>query len=72
MPTRVGSAIAADAKQLSQFCRLNVCSMVGGMDFDKQRQQIEKRNVVFWYARAFIGFFKAGLCLLRSSETSDR
>ena len=66
-PTReLALQIAADAKQLSQFCRLNVCSMVGGMDFDKQRQQIEKRNVDILVATPgrLLDFLKRGYVFL--------
>lgn len=35
--------IAKDAEALTQYCKLNVMSFVGGMDFDKQLKQLESR-----------------------------
>lgn len=35
--------IAKDAEALTRYCKLNVMSFVGGMDFDKQLKQLESR-----------------------------
>ncbi len=35
--------IAKDAEALTKYCKLNVMSFVGGMDFDKQLKQLESR-----------------------------
>lgn len=35
--------IAKDAEALTQYCKLNIMSFVGGMDFDKQLKQLESR-----------------------------
>lgn len=41
-PTReLVMQIAKDAEELTRFCKLNVMSFVGGMDFDKQLRQLE-------------------------------
>nr|WP_245399740.1 ATP-dependent RNA helicase RhlB [Atopomonas sediminilitoris] len=43
-PTReLVMQIAKDAEGLTQFCGLNVVAMVGGMDFERQRKQLEAR-----------------------------
>lgn len=43
-PTReLVMQIAKDAEELTRFCKLNVMSFVGGMDFDKQLRQLEAR-----------------------------
>ncbi|WP_407690489.1 ATP-dependent RNA helicase RhlB [Salinibius halmophilus] len=40
-PTReLAQQIAADANQLTKFAKLNVVTVVGGMDFEKQKQQL--------------------------------
>ncbi|PKM31437.1 MAG: ATP-dependent RNA helicase RhlB [Gammaproteobacteria bacterium HGW-Gammaproteobacteria-11] len=44
-PTReLVMQIANDAEGLTKHCKLNVMSFVGGMDFDKQIKQLEKRH----------------------------
>ncbi|MFB1010392.1 MAG: ATP-dependent RNA helicase RhlB [Thiopseudomonas sp.] len=43
-PTReLVMQIAKDAEALTRFCKLNVMSFIGGMDFDKQLRQLEAR-----------------------------
>ncbi|SEL77817.1 ATP-dependent RNA helicase RhlB [Atopomonas hussainii] len=43
-PTReLVMQIAKDAEALTRFCGLNVMAMVGGMDFERQRKQLEAR-----------------------------
>ncbi len=43
-PTReLVMQIAKDAEELTRFCKLNVMSFIGGMDFDKQLRQLEAR-----------------------------
>ncbi|TWH77313.1 ATP-dependent RNA helicase RhlB [Azomonas agilis] len=43
-PTReLVAQIAKDAEALSKYCPLNVMSLVGGMEFDKQLKQLESR-----------------------------
>ena len=45
-PTReLAMQIAADAEGLSKHADLHVVSLVGGMDYDKQRQLLKKRPV---------------------------
>ncbi len=45
-PTReLTLQIASDAEQLSKYCDLSVVSLVGGMDYDKQRKQLAARPV---------------------------
>ncbi len=45
-PTReLTLQIASDAEELSKYCGLSVVSLVGGMDYDKQRKQLAARPV---------------------------
>lgn len=45
-PTReLALQIAADAELLCKYADLNVVSLVGGMDYDKQRNQLKSGNV---------------------------
>jgi len=45
-PTReLALQIAADAEGLSKYTDLHVVSLVGGMDYDKQRQMLKKKPV---------------------------
>ena len=45
-PTReLALQIEADARDLSRHMRAHVVAVVGGMDFDRQQQQLEKRPV---------------------------
>lgn len=45
-PTReLALQIAEDAKSLSKYTDLHVVSLVGGMDYDKQRQKLKKKPV---------------------------
>ena len=45
-PTReLTLQIASDAEQLAKYCDLSVVSLVGGMDYDKQRKQLAARPV---------------------------
>lgn len=45
-PTReLALQIAEDAKALSKYTSLHVVSLVGGMDYDKQRQALKKKPV---------------------------
>lgn len=45
-PTReLALQIAADAESLCKYTGLHVVSLVGGMDYDKQRQRIKKKPV---------------------------
>ncbi|MFO1391297.1 MAG: ATP-dependent RNA helicase RhlB [Agitococcus sp.] len=40
-PTReLALQIAQDAEQLTKYCNLRIVSLVGGMDYDKQKQQL--------------------------------
>jgi ATP-dependent RNA helicase RhlB len=45
-PTReLALQIAEDARGLAKYTNLHIVSLVGGMDYDKQRQQLKKRPV---------------------------
>ncbi len=45
-PTReLAMQIASDAEELSKYADLHVVSLVGGMDYDKQRQLLKKKPV---------------------------
>jgi ATP-dependent RNA helicase RhlB len=45
-PTReLVMQIAAEAQQLSKYCSLNIVTVFGGMDYDKQRRQLTGRVV---------------------------
>ncbi len=45
-PTReLALQIAKDAEQLTKYTQLRIVSLVGGMDYDKQKQQLYSQNV---------------------------
>ncbi|MGH1463128.1 MAG: ATP-dependent RNA helicase RhlB [Neptuniibacter sp.] len=45
-PTReLALQIAEDAKELAKYTNLHIVSLVGGMDYEKQRQQLKKKPV---------------------------
>ena len=45
-PTReLVMQIAADAEGLTKYCNLNVMAVVGGMDFEKQRERIRREAI---------------------------
>ncbi|MFP5383095.1 MAG: ATP-dependent RNA helicase RhlB [Gammaproteobacteria bacterium] len=45
-PTReLAAQIANDAIELCRYCNLNVMPMVGGMDFDKQRERVRREAI---------------------------
>jgi ATP-dependent RNA helicase RhlB len=45
-PTReLALQIAKDAEQLTKYTQLRIVTLVGGMDYDKQKQQLYSQNV---------------------------
>ena len=49
-PTReLALQIESDAKELTRFTGLNLLTLVGGVDFDKQKKPLNEKFWIFWW-----------------------